>query len=161
MDLISWLINVVFGIVSFKYRKDTEKTAIIILIEKLLISLSNLLAFLNAPICCKIAINITNTTNKTNTTNTTNTINIANTINTTTKTITYVYAYGTSTAMTSLAANTTTTNAVFNSVTLAPTLTSAQKTTAPAIPNIVVNAYGIQIDNLSASTPSGIFALFN
>lgn len=85
----------------------------------------------------------------------------SNTINTTTKTITYVYAYGTSSAMTSLAANATTTNAVFSSVTLAPSLTSAQKTTASATPNIVVNAYGIQVDNLSTSTPSGIFALFN
>ena len=58
--LISWLINVVCGFVSFNYRNDTEKTPIIILIEKLLIFLSNLLAVLNAPICCKKAINTTN-----------------------------------------------------------------------------------------------------
>ncbi len=42
------------GFVLFKYRKETEKTAIIIVIEKLLISLSNLLAVLNVPICCEI-----------------------------------------------------------------------------------------------------------
>ena len=42
------------------YRNGTEKTAIIILIEKILISLSNFLAILEAPICCKIDINTTN-----------------------------------------------------------------------------------------------------
>ena len=49
--LISWLINAVCGFVS----------AMVILIEKLLISLSNLLAILDVPICCKVT---TNTTNK-------------------------------------------------------------------------------------------------
>ena len=58
--LISWITNVVCGFVSFKYRNDSEKTATIILIEKLLISLSNLFAKLNVPICCKKAINIKN-----------------------------------------------------------------------------------------------------
>lgn len=77
-----------------------------------------------------------------------------------TKTITYVYAYGTATAMTSLAASSTTTNAVFSSVTLEPTLTAAQKATAPATTNIVVNAYGIQTDSLSVTAPSDIYALF-
>ena len=50
--LISWLINVVCGFVSFIYRNDTEKTAMAILIEKILISLPNLLAILDATICC-------------------------------------------------------------------------------------------------------------
>jgi len=77
------------------------------------------------------------------------------------KTIKYVYAYGTSTAMTSLAANTTTSSAVFNSVTLVSTLTAAQKATANSTTNIVVNAYGIQTDGLgTATTPSAIFDLF-
>ena len=59
--LISWLINAVCGFVSFIYRNDTEKTAKAILIEKILISLPNLLAILDVPICCKVT---TNTTNK-------------------------------------------------------------------------------------------------
>ena len=58
--LISWFINAVCGNISFNYRNDSEKTATIILIEKLLISLSNLFAMLNVPICCKKAINIKN-----------------------------------------------------------------------------------------------------
>ncbi len=49
-----------YGFVLFKYRKDTQKTGIIIFIEKLLISLSNLLAVLNVPICCEIEMNTTN-----------------------------------------------------------------------------------------------------
>lgn len=82
-------------------------------------------------------------------------------VNTSDKTIKYVYAYGTSTAMTSLAANTTTSSAVFNSVTLVSTLTAAQKATANSTTNIVVNAYGIQTDGLgTATTPSAIFDLF-
>ena len=59
--LISWLINTVCGIVSFKYRNDTKKSAKIIFIEKLLVSLPNLLAILDVPICCKVT---TNTTDK-------------------------------------------------------------------------------------------------
>ena len=59
--LISWLINAVCGFVLFIYRNDTEKTAKAILIEKILISLPNLLAILDVPICCKVT---TNTTNK-------------------------------------------------------------------------------------------------
>ncbi len=82
------------------------------------------------------------------------------TVNTTDKTISYVYAYGTSTAMTTLAANTTTATPVFTTVTLAPSLTAEQKDTASATPNIVVNGYGIQIDNLNVTSPSAIFALF-
>lgn len=80
-------------------------------------------------------------------------------IDTTAKTIKYVYAWGTSSSMTTLDATTTTTTPVFSSVTLAPTLTSAQKATAGTT-NIVVNAYGIQTDGLSVTTPTAIFALF-
>ena len=79
-------------------------------------------------------------------------------VDTTAKTITYVYAYGSSLAMTSLAANAST-SAVFSSVTLKSTLTAAQKATAGTT-NIVVNAYGIQIDNLGVTTPTAIYALF-
>lgn len=82
------------------------------------------------------------------------------TVNTTDKTITYVYAYGTNSAMTSLAADTTTSTAVFSQVTLEPSLTAAQKATAPATTNIVVNAYGIQTDSLGVTAPSDIYALF-
>jgi predicted ribosomally synthesized peptide with SipW-like signal peptide len=78
-------------------------------------------------------------------------------VDTTNKTITYVYAYGSSSAMTSLAAEATTSTAVFSEVTLAPTLTAAQKATASATPNIVVNAYGIQTDNVG-TTPSAVWA---
>lgn len=83
----------------------------------------------------------------------------------TTKTITYVYAYGTSSEMTALAASSstpkTTTTPVFSSVTLEPSLTKAQKDTAPDTTNVVVNAYGIQTDGLSVSTPTAIYALFS
>lgn len=87
-------------------------------------------------------------------------------IDTTNKTITYVYGYGTSAAMTALSESsggtTSTTGPVFSSVTLEPTLTAAQKATAPSTTNIVVNAYGIQTDGLgSASTPTAIYALFH
>lgn len=83
-------------------------------------------------------------------------------INTTDKTITYVYAYGTSAAMTSLAASpstpkTTTSTPVFSKVKLDEDLTAAQKDTASATPNIVINAYGIQTDNVG-TTPSAVWA---
>jgi len=80
--------------------------------------------------------------------------------NTSTKTITYIYAYGSSTAMTELAKGATTPT-LFDSVTLAPTLTHAQKATAPATTDIVITGYGIQTDNLSSTNPATIFALFN
>ena len=82
------------------------------------------------------------------------------TVDTDDKTITYVYAYGNASAMTSLAANSTTTTAVFNSVTLAPTLTAAQKATAPTPTDIVVNAYGIQTDNVG-TTPTQVWTNLN
>ena len=78
--------------------------------------------------------------------------------NTTSGVIKYVYAYGTSSAMTSLAAGAST-NPVFTCVTLEPTLTAAQKATATN-QNIVVNAYGIQTDSLGVTAPLEIFALF-
>ena len=78
-------------------------------------------------------------------------------VNTTDKTITYIYAYGTASQMTSLAANTTTTTALFSSVTLEPTLTSAQKATASTTPNIDIVAYGIQTENVG-NTPAEVWA---
>lgn len=81
------------------------------------------------------------------------------TVDTTNKTITYVYNYGTASSMTPLAASTSTAP-VFDSVTLAPTLTAAQKATLPSNTDVVVNGYGIQTDNLGVSTPSAIFNLF-
>ena len=82
-------------------------------------------------------------------------------VDTTNKQIKYVYAYGSTSAMTSLAQGTSTSKPVFSEVQVEPTLTAAQKATAPANPNITVNAYGIQTDGLSTSTPSAIFALFS
>ncbi len=74
---------------------------------------------------------------------------------------TTVYAYGTASAMTTLAANTST-PALFDKVTLVPSLTAAQKDTAPANPDIEIIGYGIQIDNLGdADTPAEIFGLFS
>ena len=70
---------------------------------------------------------------------------------------TYVFAYGTSTTMTSLAKNAITT-AVFPDVTL-KNLDNPSELGETA-PNITVTAYGIQTTDLSASTPSAIFALF-
>ena len=61
--------------------------------------------------------------------------------------------------MTSLAASATT-GTLFDSVTLAPTLTADQKATAPTTTNIVITGYGIQTDNLSVSAPADIYALF-
>lgn len=81
------------------------------------------------------------------------------TIDTTNKTKTYVYYYGTSSGLTPLAANTST-SPLFTSVTLKSTITSTEASTAPANPNVVVNAYAIQTDGLSVSTPSAVYALF-
>ncbi len=78
-------------------------------------------------------------------------------IDTTAKTISYVYAYGTGSEMTRLEKATTTSTAVFSSVTLAPTLTAAQKATASATPNIVINAYAIQVENVG-TTPGAVWA---
>lgn len=80
------------------------------------------------------------------------------TIDAASKTKTYIYAYGTASSMTTLAASGTTSTAVFSKVTLAPTLTKAQKDTA-ATTNIVVNAYGIQTDNLGVTAPADIYNL--
>ena len=52
--LISWFISAICGFASFIYRKNSEKAAIIIFIEKILISLTNPLAILKVPICCKM-----------------------------------------------------------------------------------------------------------
>lgn len=79
-------------------------------------------------------------------------------VNTTNKTITYVYAYGSASAMTLLTSSSSTT-AVFSSVTLKSTLTETQRATAGTT-NIVVNAYGIQTDGLGVTDPTDIYALF-
>ncbi len=81
------------------------------------------------------------------------------TVNTENKTITYVYAWGSSTAMSQLNAEATTTTSVFSSVTLAPTLTKQQQLTAGETTNIIVNAYGIQTDNLGTTAPTEIYNL--
>ena len=78
------------------------------------------------------------------------------TIDATSKTKTYVYAYGTNSSMTEIPANGTTSNPVFSQVTVAPTLTKTQKDTVSTT-NIIVNAYGIQTDNLESNVPSVIF----
>ena len=81
-------------------------------------------------------------------------------IDTTNKTITYVYAYGTSSGMTSLAAEATTSTPVFGTVSVPSTLTAAQAKTAPANPDVVVVGRGIQTDGLgTATTPTAIYAL--
>lgn len=81
-------------------------------------------------------------------------------IDTTNKTITYVYAYGTSSSMTPLAENTTTATPVFGTVSVPTTLTAAQAKTAPANPDVVVVGRGIQTDGLgTATTPTAIYAL--
>ena len=71
---------------------------------------------------------------------------------------TYVFAYGTSSAMTSLASSSTTT-AVFQDVTLKNLDDPTELGTTS--PNITVTAYGIQTTDLGVTTPSAIFALFN
>ena len=78
-----------------------------------------------------------------------------------TQTITYRYAYGTSSAMTQLDGGATTTNPLFNTVTLDSNLTAEQADTALSDLSIDINAYGIQIENLGETAPSGIFGLFS
>ena len=82
-------------------------------------------------------------------------------VDTESKTITYVYAYGTSSEMTTLNAETTTSTPVFNQVILAPTLTDQQRQTASPTPNIDINVYGIQIDNLGTTNPAEIYNIVN
>ena len=75
--------------------------------------------------------------------------------------ITYVYAYGNNTAMTELISGSSTSTAVFDSVTFNSTLTSSDLAGVNTTQNIVITAYGIQIDNLGETTPSGIWGLFS
>lgn len=71
-----------------------------------------------------------------------------------------VYAYGTSSAMTSLAVNAST-SALFTQVTLDSTLDSAAVTAlGTGNQNIVVTAYGIQAEGLSATTPSAVWTTY-
>lgn len=71
---------------------------------------------------------------------------------------THVYAYGTSSAMTSLPASQETPT-LFDSVKLVETLTAEQKATAPTSPNIDIVAKAIQIDNVG-TTPAEVYAKF-
>jgi predicted ribosomally synthesized peptide with SipW-like signal peptide len=80
-------------------------------------------------------------------------------IDTTNKTITYIYNYGTASAMTPLAKGTSTPN-VFESITLDSSLTAAEAATAPANPMVKVNAYAIQTDGYDETAPEDIFALY-
>lgn len=73
-------------------------------------------------------------------------------------TISHVYAYGSSTAMTSLAKDATT-PAVFSTVTFANIKDPAELTGIDT--NMKVTAYGIQTENLGVTSPSDIYALFN
>ena len=74
------------------------------------------------------------------------------------KTITYIYNYGDDSSMTELAASAST-PAIFTTVTVAD-ITSKQAQSVNATPNVVVEAYGIQTENLNKTTPSDIFGLF-
>ncbi len=80
-------------------------------------------------------------------------------IDTTAKTRTYVYAYGSSSEMTSLAKDAST-PAVFDEVTVPTTLTQEQAATASNTPNIVVFVKGIQAEGLSSTAPGAVYALF-
>ena len=71
---------------------------------------------------------------------------------------TYVYAYGSDTAMTSLAASSET-GTFFDSVTLDKNLTAAQKNTAPTNTNIDIVAKAMQVDN-AGTTPAEVYAKF-
>ena len=68
---------------------------------------------------------------------------------------TKVYNYGTSSAMTSLAAGSAT-PAVFSSVSLNSTITG-NETGLDGNKNVVVTGYGVQTTGLTATTPSGIW----
>ena len=68
---------------------------------------------------------------------------------------TKVYNYGTSSAMTSLAAGSAT-PAVFTSVSLNSTITG-NETGLDGNKNVVVTGYGVQTTGLTATTPSGIW----
>lgn len=77
------------------------------------------------------------------------------------QTITYRYAYGTSSAMTQLEGGETTATALFDSVTLDSSLTAEQAATAASGLSIDINAYGIQVENLGVTAPADIFDLFS
>lgn len=88
-------------------------------------------------------------------------------IDTTAKTITYVYNYGDTSGMTSLAKSVSTpktaTPEVFHNVTLASNITGKENGVKEVLTgniNIVVNAYGIQTSDLGAETPLQIYGLF-
>ncbi len=91
-------------------------------------------------------------------------------VDTDTRTKTYIYYYGNATdGMTILEPNTST-DTVFNSITLDSTLTAEEAATAiippanpgdPVVnPEVKVNAYAIQTDGYGNKTPAEIFALY-
>lgn len=75
------------------------------------------------------------------------------------KTITHVYAYGTSSEMTELTAGSSTTTAIFSSVTFNTDLTATDLASIDSAQQIDVNAYGIQYANLDSYAPDAVWAL--
>lgn len=72
----------------------------------------------------------------------------------------YIYAYGTSSAMTALAPSASTTP-VFGNVRVSSTLDGTLASQVSGNQNVVVTGYGIQTDGLTQSTPTGIYGLFS
>ncbi len=86
----------------------------------------------------------------------------------TSNSVTHVYVYGTTSAPVFLSStvsnHTTSTSALFSSVTVNTTLTNAEAANfrgATPNSNIVVNAYGIQTNGYTATTAADIFGLLN
>ncbi len=82
----------------------------------------------------------------------------SNTVDTTNGTITYVYAYGSASAMTELNPGAQTSTAVFDHVLLDPNMTQEQGGTA-SVTDITVDAVAIQSANLGTVEPSAVYAL--
>ena len=75
------------------------------------------------------------------------------------KSVVHLYVYGTLDTPTTAAADTTTA-ALFDNVTVNTELTSAETESFSNNSNIIVTAYGIQIDGITASGAANIFNLF-
>ncbi len=74
---------------------------------------------------------------------------------------THVYAYGTSSEMTKIAADGKTATPVFSTVTFNTALTADKLTNVNTAQQIDVNAYGIQYANLSSYAPATVWPLAN
>ena len=72
--------------------------------------------------------------------------------------VTRIYSYGTSTAMTALAADATT-EALFDSVTLESTFTGSSN--MPQSTDITITGYAIQSEGLTATAPSAVWSAAN